>query len=152
MTLKIKKQKWREVSGDNCWEGEKTTENNGAMDGPGFRRKWCLKAVTGHSGEQGMRGKGIDKERCWYWIVLEAAIWSVAPWESKTRWARNGTLEEMRLATSGTKLDFRKKVKKATRNRAHMAACKGLSNWNNGNTWSRISGVNGCLRLADTPR
>ena len=130
MTLKIKKQKWREVSGDDCWEGEQTTENNGAVDGPGFRRKWCLKAVTGHSGEPGMRGKGIDKERCWYWIVLEAAIWSVAPCESKTRSARNGTLEEMRLATSGTKLDFRKKVKKATRNRGeteptwpHEKAC-----------------------------
>ena len=31
----------------------------------------------------------------------------------------------MRSTTSGTKLDFRKKVKKATRNKAHMAACKG---------------------------
>ena len=57
----------------------------------------------------------------------------MAPCESKTRLARNGTFEEMRLATSGTKLDLRKKVKRAIRNKAHMAACKGLSNWNKGN-------------------
>ena len=36
----------------------------------------------------------------------------------------------MQLGTSGTKLDFHKKVKKEARNRANVAACKGLSNWN----------------------
>ena len=74
-----------------------------------------------------MHGKGIDKERCWYWIVLDPLICSDAPWEENSKSARKGTLVEMRSATSGTKLDFRKKVNKATRNQAHMAARKGIA-------------------------
>ena len=81
--------------------------------------------MTGQSWEPGMHGKGIDKERCWYWIVLDALICTDAPWEENSKSARKGTVVEMRSATSGTKLDFRNKVKKATRNKAHMAACKG---------------------------
>ena len=51
---------------------------------------------------------------------------------TKPKSARDGTLEEMREATSGTKFDLRKKVKKATRNKAHIAACKGIPNLKTG--------------------
>ena len=68
--------------------------------------------MTGQSWEPGTHGKGIDKERCWYWIVLDALICTDAPWEENSKSARKGTLVEMRSATSGTKLDFRKKGQK----------------------------------------
>ena len=121
--------------GDKLWDVGEKTEKSGACDSPGLRRKWRLKAMTGQSGEPGMHGKEIDKERCWYWIVLDALICSDAPS------ARKGTLVEMRSATSGTKLDFRKKVKKVTRNKAHMTACKGIVKVNCEYTFCKSSGV-----------
>ena len=83
--------------------------------------------MTGQSEEPGMHDQGIGKECCWYWIVLQALICSDAPWEENSKSARQRTLVEMWSATSGTKLDFRKKVKKGTRNKAYMAACKGIA-------------------------
>ena len=96
--------------GNKLWDVGEKTEKIGACYGPGIRCKWRLKALTGQSGEPGMHGKGIDKERCWYWIVLDPLICSDAPWEEKSKSARKGTLVDIRSATSGTKLDFRKKV------------------------------------------
>ena len=127
MTRERNWEKWRYVMGNKLWDVGEKTEKIGACYGPGLRCKWRLKALTGQSGEPGMHGKGIDKERCWYWIVLDVLICSDAPWGENSKSARKGTLVEMRSATSGTKLDFRKKVKKATRNQAHMAACKGIA-------------------------
>ena len=116
--------------GNKRWDVGEKTEKSGACNGSGLKRKWHLKAMTGQSREPGMHDKGIDKERCWYWIILEALICGDAPWEENSKSARQGTLVEMRSASSGTKLDFPKKVKKATRNKAHMAACKGIAKVN----------------------
>ena len=70
--------------GNKLWDVGEKTEKSGACEGPGLRRKWRLKALTGQSGEPGMHGKGIDKERCWYWIVLDALIYVAMSLERKT--------------------------------------------------------------------
>ena len=74
-----KRTKWRYVIGNKRWHVGEITENRGAWARPELKRKWDCKAATGHKGEPGMPGNGIDKERCWNWIVFEALMRSVPP-------------------------------------------------------------------------
>ena len=70
----------------------------------------------------------------------------------KTKFARVITLGEICRGLSGTKLDLRKKVKKATRNRAHMVACKGIEKLKRSKAACKIEGVIADLRETACPK
>ena len=76
----------------------------------------------------------------------------LAPAEVKTKFASVITLEEICRVLSGTRLDLRKKVKNATKNKAHIAACKGIRKLKRSNAACKIEGVIGDLRETACPK
>ena len=85
-------------------------------------------------------------------MVFVAETWIFAPEDVKTKSARVITLGEICLGLSGTRLDLRKKVKKATKNRAHIAACSGKEKLKRSNAACKIEGVMADLRETAAPR
>ena len=79
-------------------------------------------------------------------MVIEAETRILASEGVKTKFARVITLGEICSGLSGTKLDLRKKVKKATRNRALMVACKGIEKLKRSKAACKIEGVIADLR------
>ena len=53
---------------------------------------------------------------------------------------------------SGTRLEFRKKVKNATKNKAHIAACNGIEKSKRANAACKIEGVIADLRETACPK
>ena len=132
-------------------EPEKT-EKRGADTGPGLIAKWQRRAKSGQRRDPGITGMGRIRDWCWHWIVFVAETWILAPADLKTKFARVITLEEICRVLSGTRLDLRKKVKNATKNKAHIAACKGIQKWKRSNGACKIEGVIGDLRETACPK
>ena len=132
-------------------EFEDLTENKKSDEARRLRRKWLINAETGQSGEFGMNGSGIDKIRCLNWIVLVARICKKAPSGAKTKSQRRGSLSEVTLGESATRLDLRKKEKKATKKSAHMAAWRGFPRLNKRAIDKSNLGVIGSLRKGAVP-
>ena len=108
-------------------------------------------AETGQSGECGINGSGIDKIRCLNLIVLVARIYKKAPSGARTKSQRRGSLLEVTLGEAATKLDWRRKEKKATKKSAHMAAWRGFPKLNNRAMDKSKLGVIGSLRRGAVP-
>ena len=132
-------------------EPEKT-EKRGAHTGPGLIAKWRRRARIGQRWDPGIAGMRTIRDRCWHWIVFVAETWILAPANVKTKFACVITVEEICRLLSGTRLDFRKKVKKATKNKAHIAACKGIRKLKRSNAACKIEGVIGDLRETACPK
>ena len=108
-------------------EGSKTSRaesvNRIKRDAGGARlsRKWVCSAATGQSTERGTNGKGIQNERWVNWMVLVAKTGNIAPWSVNVPSRRYSNLRD-KAWLSDTRLDFRKKEKKATKEkRSHSS-------------------------------
>ena len=135
-----------------CRPDPDITEKRGAETGPGFRDKWRRRAKMGQRRDPGTLGMGKSRERCWHWMVLVAETWMLAPTGVKAKLALVMTLGEIRRGLSGTKLDLRKKVKNATRNKAHIAVCSGSERLKWANAACKIEGVIAYFRATAWPK
>ena len=132
--------------------GPKKHWKRGVKPEPGFRAKWWRKAATGHNRDPGIRGSGNVRARCWNWMVFVALTKIWAPESVKTRSALVMTLKEISRRLLVTKLDMCSKVKKATKNKAHMAACGGSEKSKRTNIPCKMWGVMADLRETAYPR
>ena len=100
---------------------------SGALAGTWFNLRCVCKVATGHRIDPGITGNGILSERWANWIVLVARMRKNAVFSFSIRWLQRRTLtdETLRMFLT-TKLELHKKEKKATRKRAHIAACNGM--------------------------
>ena len=114
--------------------------------------KWRRRAKIGQRRDPGLAGMGRIRDRCVHWIVFVAETRILAPADVKTKFASVITLEEICRVLLGTRLDLRKKVKNATKNKAHIAACKGIRKLKRSNAACKIEGVIGDLRETACPK
>ena len=128
------------------------TKKRGADTGPGLIAKWHRKAKIGQRQDPGIAGMGKMSKRCWHWIVFMAETWILAPEDVKTKFTCVITLGEICRGLSGTRLDLHKKVKNATKNKAHVAACNGIEQSNKLNTACKIEGVIADLQETACPK
>lgn len=103
--------------------------------------------------EPGITGNGILRERCANWIVLVSRMRKYAVCSLRIRLLRRRTLRDGTLRVfSTTKLDLRRKEKKATRKRAHIAACNGMRKSKKKAMRCNMSGVIACFLFDCMPR
>lgn len=97
--------------------------------------------------------RNIKRTLCVVMIVLVAKMRRDAEFLVRIRWLRRRTLtDEMLCTLSTTKLDLHRKEKKATRKRAHIAACNRLRKLKKKAMWCKMSGVIPSFLLGCMPR
>ena len=134
------------------WSALDKTGKSGSDGRTALRRRWCWRAATGQSGEPGILGSGTHKARWKNWMVLVAWMLRKAPCCDMWKSERRGTLGELTRADGTTKLDFRKKEKNATRNKARMAAWSGWVASNRETIRESRMGVIASLRAGAAPK
>ena len=105
--------------------------NKGDCELTGVCARYCLSAVTGQRGDPRIKGNGISSVRCRNWIVLVRVMRKIAPCAVKVtleglKWHALGS--RVSASVFGTKLEIRRKEKKATKTRLAYKDVKDFGN------------------------